>query len=134
MLDYISGQKGTGKTRILTETAVYTAEQSKGNIVFVEYGSKLAKFLPFSVRHINLDDYGISSAKQLYGFFAGLCAANYDLTDIFIDTTNCKGFCENSNIDDFIDILKNLSDSVGVDIHLALSDEYSEEISYTDVA
>ena len=35
---------------------------------------------------------------------------------------------------DFIDILKNLSDSVGVDIHLALSDEYSEEISYTDVA
>ena len=124
MLDYISGQKGTGKTRILTETAVYTAEQSKGNIVFVEYGSKLSKFLPFSVRHINLDDYGISSAKQLYGFFAGLCAANYDLTDIFIDTTNCKGFCENSNIDDFIDILKNLSDSVGVDIHLALSDEY----------
>lgn len=68
MLDYISGQKGTGKTRILTETAVYTAEQSKGNIVFVEYGSKLSKFLPFSVRHINLDDYGISSAKQLYGF------------------------------------------------------------------
>ena len=66
MLDYISGQKGTGKTRILTETAVYTAEQSKGNIVFVEYGSKLSKFLPFSVRHINLDDYGISSALWLF--------------------------------------------------------------------
>jgi len=134
MLDYISGQKGTGKTRILTETAVYTAEQSKGNVVFVEYGNKLSRLLPFSVRHINLDDYGISTANQLYGFFAGLCAANYDLTDIFADTTNCKEFCVNSNIDDLMDVLKNLSNKVGVDIHLALSDEYSEEISYTDVA
>lgn len=134
MLDYISGQKGTGKTRILTETAVYTAEQSKSNVVFVEYGNKLSRLLPFSVRHINLDDYGISTAGQLYGFFSGLCAANYDLTDIFADTTNCKEFCENSNIDELMDALKSLSNKVGVDIHLALSDEYSEEISYTDVA
>lgn len=134
MLDYISGQKGTGKTKILTETAVYTAQQSKGNVVFIEYGNKLTNLLPISVRHINLHDYDITSAKQLYGFFAGLCAANYDLTDIFIDTTNCKCFCENSNIDDFIDILKKLSDRVGVDIHLAISDEYCEAVTYTDVA
>lgn len=134
MLDYISGQKGTGKTRMLTETAIYTAQQSKGNVVFAEYGSKISRILPVSVRHIDMKQYGITSAWQLYGFFAGICAGNYDITDIFVDATNCENFCENSDIDDFIEILKNLSNDIGVDIHLALSDEYSVEVSYTDVA
>lgn len=134
MLDYISGQKGTGKTRMLTETAIYTARQSKGNVVFAEYGSKISRILPVSVRHIDMKQYGITSAWQLYGFFAGICAGNYDITDIFVDATNCENFCENSDIDDFIEILKNLSNDIGVNIHLALSDEYSVEVSYTDVA
>ena len=134
MLDYISGQKGTGKTRMLTETAIYTAQQSKGNVVFAEYGSKISRILPVSVRHIDMKQYGITSAWQLYGFFAGICAGNYDITDIFVDATNCEKFCENSDIDDFIEILKNLSNDIGVNIHLALSDEYSVEVSYTDVA
>ncbi len=134
MLDYISGQRGTGKTRILTETAIYTAHQSKGDVVFIEYGNKVSKALPFSVRHIDLQQYELNSDLQLCGFFAGICAGNYDLTDIFFDVTNCKDFCKNSNIDDLIDILKKLSNSTGVDIHLALSDEFSEEISYIDVA
>lgn len=134
MLDYISGQKGTGKTRMLTETAIYTAQQSKGNVVFAEYGSKNSRILPVSVRHIDMKQYGITSAWQLYGFFAGICAGNYDITDIFVDATNCENFCENSDIDDFIEILKNLSNDIGVNIHLALSDEYSVEVSYTDVA
>ncbi len=134
MLDYISGQKGTGKTRMLTETAIYTAQQSKGNVVFAEYGSKISRILPVSVRHIDMEQYGITSAWQLYGFFAGICAGNYDITDIFVDATNCENFCENSDIDDFIEILKNLSNDIGVNIHLALSDEYSVEVSYTDVA
>ena len=81
-----------------------------------------------------MKQYGITSAWQLYGFFAGICAGNYDITDIFVDATNCDDFCKNSNIDDFIEILKNLSNDIGVDIHLALSDEYSEEVSYFDVA
>lgn len=134
MLDYISGQKGTGKTRMLTETAIYTAQQSKGNVVFAEYGSKISRILPVSVRHIDMKQYAITSAWQLYGFFAGICAGNYDITDIFVDATNCENFCENSDIDDFIEILKNLSNDIGVNIHLALSDEYSVEVSYTDVA
>ena len=134
MLDYISGQKGTGKTRMLTETAIYTAQQSKGNVVFAEYGSKISRILPVSVRHIDMKQYGITSAWQLYGFFAGICAGNYDITDIFVDATNCENFCENSDIDDFIEILKNLSNDIGVNIHLALSDEYSVEVSYTDVS
>ena len=134
MLDYISGQKGTGKTRMLTETAIYTAQQSKGNVVFAEYGSKISRILPVSVRHIDMKQYGITSAWQLYGFFAGICAGNYDITDIFVDATNCENFCENSDIDDFIEILKNLSNDIRVNIHLALSDEYSVEVSYTDVA
>lgn len=134
MLDYISGQKGTGKTRMLTETAIYTAQQSKGNVVFAEYGSKISRILPVSVRHIDMKQYGITSAWQLYGFFAGICAGNYDITDIFVDATNCENFCENSDIDDFIEILKNLSNDIGVNIHLALSDEYSVEVSYTNVA
>ena len=91
MLDYISGQKGTGKTRILTETAVYTAEQSKGNIVFVEYGSKLSKFLPSLSDTSTLT---ITAYRQPNSFMA-FCrthAANYDLTTFLLTPQIARAF------------------------------------------
>ena len=42
--------------------------------------------LPSSIRLINADDYEIDSVLALSGFLMGLCASDYDLTDVFVDS------------------------------------------------
>ena len=37
-------------------------------------------------RLVDISEYKIDSAEQLYGFVCGILASNYDLTDLFIDS------------------------------------------------
>ena len=87
MIKLIVGTKGTGKTKTLIEMANKAAEESKGNVVCVEKGDKLAHELPNSVRLVNSDEYEIKGFANLYGFLAGFLAGNYDITRLFGDST-----------------------------------------------
>lgn len=46
MVEYITGIKGIGKTRIMAEAAVATASTSAGNVVYVDCTDKLNIELP----------------------------------------------------------------------------------------
>ena len=87
MIKLIVGTKGTGKTKTLIDMARKAAEESKGNVVCVEKGDKLAHELPNAVRLVNSEEYDIRGFANLYGFLAGICAGNYDVTDILVDST-----------------------------------------------
>ena len=63
------------------------AEESKGNVVCVEKGDKLAHELPNAVRLVNSEEYDIRGFANLYGFLAGFLAGNYDITHLFVDGT-----------------------------------------------
>ncbi len=56
-------------------------------MVVIEKGSNLTFDLDHNARLINIDNYGISDFAGLYGFLCGICAGNYDVTDILIDST-----------------------------------------------
>ena len=49
MIKLIVGTKGSGKTKTLIDMAKAAAETSKGNVVCVEKGDKLAREVPTSV-------------------------------------------------------------------------------------
>ena len=85
MIKLIVGTKGSGKTKTLIDMAKAAAETSKGNVVCVEKGDKLAREVPTSVRLINSDEYQVKGFANLYGFLAGILAGNYDITELFID-------------------------------------------------
>ena len=87
MIKLIVGTKGTGKTKTLIDMAKKAAEESKGNVVCVEKGDKLARELPNTVRLVNSDEYQIIGFANLFGFLAGFLAANYDITHLFVDGT-----------------------------------------------
>ena len=36
---------------------------------------------------MDTDSYGVDGATALYGFVAGVAASNYDITDIYLDST-----------------------------------------------
>lgn len=87
MIKLIVGTKGTGKTKTLIDMARTAAEESKGNVVCVEKGDKLARELPNTVRLVNSDEYQIKGFANLFGFLAGFLAGNYDITHLFVDGT-----------------------------------------------
>lgn len=87
MVRIIIGLKGSGKTKHLIELANKAVETSPGNVVCIEKGNKLIFDVRHQVRLVDTDVYGISNADELYGMVCGIMSANYDIKDIFIDSS-----------------------------------------------
>lgn len=87
MITLILGHKGSGKTKRLMDMCNEAVAQSKGNVVFIEKDNTLTYNLNHKVRLVAADEYTVSGFDSFYGFIAGMCAGNYDITDIFVDST-----------------------------------------------
>ena len=85
MIKLIVGNKGTGKTKVMVDMINANLPEVKGNIVCIEKGMQLTHNIPTSVRLIDVDEYKIKGCKRFYGFFAGVCASNYDIEQIYVD-------------------------------------------------
>lgn len=133
MVEYITGINGIGKTRVLLETAIATAEKSKGNVVFLDCSNKLNLILPQSIRLINPKDYEINTAVGLYGFLLGICASDYDLTDIFVDSVMDIFSFKDTNLNDFMELVTKASKDTRVNFHFSVNDVYERELVYESV-
>jgi len=87
MIKFLAGNKGSGKTKRLIALAHDAVKASKGNVVCVEKGDTLTYDVDHKCRLINIEDYGILGFDAFYGFISGLCACNYDITDVLVDST-----------------------------------------------
>ena len=87
MVTLIIGKKGSGKTKKLIGLANDAVEASNGNVVVIEKGSKLTYDVTHKARLIDTEQYAISGYDAFFGFLSGLCAGNYDLTDVLVDST-----------------------------------------------
>lgn len=87
MIKLIVGNKGSGKTKTLINMVNEAAKTSKGNVVCVEKGNTLTFDVSHQARLIDIDTYGVSGFDAFYGFFCGLFAGNYDITEVFVDAT-----------------------------------------------
>ena len=121
MIKLIVGTKGTGKTKTLIDMARKAAEESKGNVVCVEKGDKLAHELPNAVRLVNSEEYDIRGFANLYGFLAGICAGNYDVTDILVDSTLKITGTGAEVVDLLVNDLKKLEKESGANFVLSIS-------------
>ena len=87
MISIILGHKGSGKTKRLISCVNEAVENSKGNVVCVEKETKLTYDVNYRARLIGTDDYAIKGYDAFYGFLAGVCAGNHDITDVLVDAT-----------------------------------------------
>lgn len=87
MVTLIIGKKGTGKTKKLIQLCNEAVATSQGNVVVIEKGAKLTYDISHKARLVDTDVYGIKGYDMLLGFISGICAGNYDVTDIFVDST-----------------------------------------------
>ena len=87
MVTLLTGKKGSGKTKKLIQLANEAVASSSGNVVVVEKGQKLTYDVTHKARLVDTDHYEIQGYDALFGFLSGICAGNYDVTDIFVDST-----------------------------------------------
>lgn len=87
MVTLIIGKKGTGKTKKLIALANETAAASTGNVVVIEKGAKLTYDITHKARLIDTDAYAITGYDMMFGFLSGICAGNFDVSDILVDST-----------------------------------------------
>ena len=87
MITLIVGKKGSGKTKKLVDAANTAVEKTDGNVVVIEKESKLTLEISHQARLIALDPYHVCGTEAFYGFLSGICAGNYDVKEIFVDST-----------------------------------------------
>ena len=131
MITLILGKKGSGKTKKLLDLCNEAVAQSKGNVVFIEKDTPLTYNLSHKVRLVAADEYNVCGFDAFYGYIAGMCAGNYDITDIFVDSTlKIGGGVE--GLLGFVEKLKKLSDMANTNVVLSVSaaqDEIPAEIA-----
>ena len=86
MFKIFAGLKGSGKTKNLIEMVNAAQNSTTGNVVCIEQGTKLIHEINYHTRLIDTTLYGVDDWEKLYGFICGILAANYDVTDLFIDS------------------------------------------------
>jgi len=126
MINVFIGKKGSGKTKKLIDYANKAVETSNGNVVVIEKGLKLTYDISHRARLIDSDAYGIKGLDALEGFLCGICAGNYDVTDILLDSTLKIIGQDMAALTDLITKAKKLSEEANVTITLSVSADESE--------
>ncbi|MDD4699818.1 MAG: hypothetical protein PHV07_06115 [Oscillospiraceae bacterium] len=126
MIKLIIGKKGSGKTKNLINAVTEASNKSAGNVVCVEMGPALTYDIPSSVRLINTEVYGIAGYDAFYGFLSGICAGNYDVTDIFVDATLRIGSRDYNELADFIVKVDGLAKESNTNMVFTVSCDESE--------
>lgn len=121
MITLLTGKKGSGKTKKLIEMANKAIETSKGSVVVIEKGLKLTYDISHKARLVDSDAYLIESVASLYGFVSGICAGNYDVTDILIDSTLKIVNSDASAVEVLVNEFKKISAIANVNIVLSVS-------------
>lgn len=121
MVTLLIGKKGTGKTKKLIALANEAVAASSGNVVVIEKGSKLTYDVTHKARLIDTDQYSVNGYDMLYGFLGGICAGNYDVTDILVDSTFKIAPAGIDGLEEFTKKLQDLSETTSTNITLLIS-------------
>ena len=124
MVRLVVGTKGTGKTKKMIELANHRAEESKGNIVFINKDHRLMYDLNHNIRVITMDDYeGITNSDEYIGFLYGIISSDHDIELIFIDSLLKHADINAEDVPRFLDRLRSLSEKYEKEFIVSISME-----------
>lgn len=131
MTNIIVGPKGHNKTSLLIDRVNAAVEVSKGNVICIEKVSVSQFLVSSKVRLIDIDEYDVNSYGTFYAFICGLIASNYDITDIFVDSTLRIGGRDMTELDAFIKKVNALGLNNNINFTFTISTEVSDLLDET---
>ncbi len=122
MVRVIMGKKGSGKTKQMIDMINSAVTTEHGNVVCIERGPKLTYDIHYKIRLVEASNYDLDSFTALRGFICGLCAGDYDITHIFIDSL-CKIIPSevNNDVEEFLDWLNSFSEKHSIKFTVTIS-------------
>ena len=127
MVNLLAGPKGSGKTQQMIEQANLKAKESNGNVVFIKKTHRDTASVAFDIRTICMDDYpAIQNTDEYIGFLYGMCSANHDIENIFIDGILKHADISLQNLPAVIAALEDISKECGIDFYVSVSAEKAE--------
>ena len=122
MVNLLTGQKGSGKTQLMIESANKKVKECDGNVIFIKNSHNDTISLSFDVRAVCMADYpSIRNIDDYTGFLYGMISANSDIQVIFIDAILKQTDIKLENIPRFIDRLDNISKRHNVEFFVSIS-------------
>ena len=127
MVKFITGEKGSGKTKWLIDQANEEYKTGNGNIAFLDTDDDHIFSLDYKIRLINLSEYKLKELDSLYGFICGMISMDYDLEKIYVDSF--YKVIDMDNDEELISIykdLKGLAEDHDVSIYINIDRTTSE--------
>ena len=122
MVNLLTGQKGSGKTQLMIESANKKVKECDGNVIFIKNSHNDTYSLSFDIRVICMADYpSIRNVDDYTGFIYGMLSANSDIQVIFIDGILKQSDIAVDNVPRLIDRLDNIAVKHNVEFYLSLS-------------
>lgn len=126
MIKLVCGKNGSGKTKVLVDSASNFASQDLGHVVYLDSSNQLMLTLDHKIRFINVSDFPISKASEFIGFISGIISKDYDIKFIFIDSLeNIVKDCQ-SEIMKTLEALHILSEKFNIEFHVGYNGEVEE--------
>ena len=126
MVSLIIGHKGSGKTKHLIDEVSKAYSNSDGHVICVEKNKKLTYDIESGVRLVCADDFAVSGYDTYYGFLAGMCGSDHDLTDVLGDGTLKIGGTDMDKLAEFLEKVNNLGDATDTKFTFTISADENE--------
>ena len=126
MIQVIMGLKGSGKTKRLIDAINTAVANAQGDVVCIEYGSKLTYDVNYRVRLVNSKEYEIDNLDKLKGLLSGLHAGNFDITNVYIDNLYKTIGTDRAAGEEFIAWCAKFADANNMNITITVSDDPAE--------
>ncbi|MHB1484608.1 MAG: ATP-binding protein [Saccharofermentanales bacterium] len=124
MIKLIVGLKGAGKTAQLVEEMNLQAVDKTKDVVCVVRGKRLETQIKPQIRLIDISEYPTKGYREFLSFLAGICAKDYDLTDIYIDSiSKVANAGENEQISEFLPLLESFANATNVNFTIILTED-----------
>lgn len=85
MIEFIIGEKGKGKTKVLLEKANKEVKEATGNVVYLDKNTQHMFELNNRIRLIDVTNYPLTDADEFIGFICGIISQDHDLEKVYLD-------------------------------------------------
>ncbi|MDD3930987.1 MAG: hypothetical protein PHT04_02325 [Eubacteriales bacterium] len=124
MIKVIVGKKGSGKTARLVDDLNQHAMCDTCNVVCIEAGRRLDRLVKYQIILVEVSDYPVHGYHELLSFIAGICAKDFDITHLYIDSIyKVSGDTNPDHLAQFLNDLDLFATKENMHVMIILSDD-----------
>ena len=121
MIQFIIGEKGKGKTKVLLEKANAQIKEANGNIVYLDKSAQHMYELNNRIRLIDVTGYPLTDSDEFIGFICGIISQDHDLQQMYFDSFLKIAHLEGKDITKTIKRIEKISAAFGVNFFVSVS-------------